>query len=298
MHLCRIQMERKRLIDWVIFLILTLIWGSAFIVMKFTSKHLNGYQLASVRIFSAGIVFFPMAIFHLKQIPLRKLPFVITTGLLGNFFPAFLFAIAIEKKIDSSLAGILNSLTPLFVITLGFLFFHIPIRQRKLAGVIIGFIGLIILSLSKGGISLANLNYALLILLATFMYGLNVNIVTHYLKEVEPMKMATVSLMFTTFLSAIVMWQQDVFKMLANQPSSHAALLYAALLGIIGTAIATAMFYILIKRAGGLFASLVTYGIPVVAIFWGLVDNESVTLIQVSCLGLILSGVYLANRST
>ena len=290
-------MQRKKLVDWLIFIVLSLIWGSAFIVMKLTSKELNGYQLASVRIFSAGLVFLPLAIVHISKIPARKIPFVVLTGLLGNFFPAFLFAIAIEKKIDSSLAGILNSLTPLFVIALGFLFFNIPVRRAKLMGVIIGFTGLVILSLSKGGISLDNLNYALLILLATFMYGLNVNIVTHYLKEVDPMKMATVSLMFTTLLSAIVMWQQDVFSMWSDDPGARASLLYAALLGVIGSAFATALFYILIKRAGGLFASLVTYGIPVIAIFWGILDNEQVTLIQVGCLGLILSGVYLANRS-
>ena len=290
-------MQRKKLVDWLIFIVLSLIWGSAFIVMKLTSKELNGYQLASVRIFSAGLVFLPMAMIHITKIPARKIPFVALTGLLGNFFPAFLFAIAIEKKIDSSLAGILNSLTPLFVIALGFLFFSIPVRRAKLMGVIIGFTGLLILSLSKGGISLDNLNYALLILLATFMYGLNVNIVTHYLKEVDPMKMATVSLMFTTLLSAIVMWQQDVFSMWSDEPEARASLLYAALLGIIGSAFATALFYILIKRAGGLFASLVTYGIPVIAIFWGILDNEQITLIQIGCLGLILSGVYLANRS-
>ena len=290
-------MQRKKLVDWLIFIVLSLIWGSAFIVMKLTSRELNGYQLASVRIFSAGLVFLPFAIIHIAKIPARKIPFVVLTGLLGNFFPAFLFAIAIEKKIDSSLAGILNSLTPLFVLALGFLFFNIPVRKAKLIGVLIGFTGLVILSLSKGGISLDNLNYALLILLATFMYGLNVNIVTHYLKEIDPMKMATVSLMFTTLLSAIVMGQQNVFNMWADDPGARSSLIYAALLGIVGSAIATALFYILIKRAGGLFASLVTYGIPVIAIFWGILDNEQVTLIQVGCLGLILSGVYLANRS-
>jgi drug/metabolite transporter (DMT)-like permease len=219
------------------------------------------------------------------------------SGALGNFFPAFLFAIAIEKKIDSALAGILNSLTPLFVIVIAVLFFKAKVQQKKIIGVLIGFVGLTILSLSKGGISFDNYVYALLILVATIMYGLNVNIVTQYLKDIEPMKLATVSLGIMSLFAAVVMWQQDVFSMAVYDEGARLSIFYAALLGIVGSAFATALFYALIKRAGGLFASLVTYGIPVVAIFWGIVAGEVVTAIQISCLALILGGVYLANRA-
>jgi len=290
-------MKREKLIHWVLFVILSVIWGSSFILMKVSKEVLNGYQIGAVRIFAAGLVFLPFALSHFSKIPRNKLMLVILSGLIGNFLPAFLFAIAIEHKIDSSLAGILNSLTPLFVILLSLLFFKAKVQQKKIIGVVIGFVGLLVLSLSKGGISLQNLDYALLILLATLLYGINVNLVSYYLKGIDPFHMATVSLAAMGLLAGIIVWQQDVAQLLSSNPNAMLPVVYAALLGIIGSALATLLFYILIKKAGGLFASLVTYGIPVVAICWGIVANENVTWLQVGCLSVILGGVYLANRA-
>ena len=290
-------MKREKLIHWVLFVILSVIWGSSFILMKVSKEVLNGYQIGAVRIFAAGLVFLPFALSHFSKIPRNKLMLVILSGLIGNFLPAFLFAIAIEHKIDSSLAGILNSLTPLFVILLSLLFFKAKVQQKKIIGVVIGFAGLLVLSLSKGGISLQNLDYALLILLATLLYGINVNLVSYYLKGIDPFHMATVSLAAMGLLAGIIVWQQEVPQLLSSNPNAMLPVVYAALLGIIGSALATLLFYILIKKAGGLFASLVTYGIPVVAICWGIVANENVTWIQVGCLSVILGGVYLANRA-
>ena len=290
-------MKREKLIHWVLFVILSVIWGSSFILMKVSKEVLNGYQIGAVRIFAAGLVFLPFALSHFSKIPRNKLMLVILSGLIGNFLPAFLFAIAIEHKIDSSLAGILNSLTPLFVILLSLLFFKAKVQQKKIIGVVIGFAGLLVLSLSKGGISLQNLDYALLILLATLLYGINVNLVSYYLKGIDPFHMATVSLAAMGLLAGIIVWQQEVAQLLSSNPNAMLPVVYAALLGIIGSALATLLFYILIKKAGGLFASLVTYGIPVVAICWGIVANENVTWLQVGCLSVILGGVYLANRA-
>jgi drug/metabolite transporter (DMT)-like permease len=290
-------MQKEKAINWLVFVVLALIWGSSFILMKLSKEHLNGYQIGAVRIFSAGLVFFPFAVVHVTRIPWRKVLLVALSGLLGNLLPAFLFAIAIEKKIDSALAGILNSLTPLFVIVIAALFFRAKVPQKKVMGVIIGFVGLLILSLAKGGVRFDNYIYALLILLATLMYGLNVNVVTHYLKDVDPIKMATVSLAIMCLLSLGVLWQQDVFSMALYDEGARISIFYAALLGVVGSAIATMLFYALIKRAGGLFASMVTYAIPIVAIFWGVLAGEQVTGIQISCLALILGGVYLANKA-
>jgi len=290
-------MKEEKIFNWIIFFVLSVIWGSSFILTKESSIQLNGWQIGSIRIFFAGLIFLPFAIFHIKSIPRGKIFFVILSGFLGNFFPAFLFAIAIEKKIESSLAGILNSLTPLFVILIAILFFKAKIKLKKIAGVLIGFAGLLILNFSTGGMTLNNFGFILLILLATIFYGFNVNIVSYYLKEVEPFKIATVSLTIMGILGGIIMWQQDVFSIAKYDEGARISIIYAGLLGIVGSAFATALFYILIKRAGGLFASLVTYGIPVIAIFWGLIAHENVTVLQISCLALILLGVYLANRN-
>ena len=280
----------------MIFVLLSLIWGSSFILMKVSKEELNGIQIGAIRIFSAGIIFFPLAIFHLSGIPKNKLLLVILSGLFGNFLPAFLFGIAIDNQLDSSLAGILNSLTPLFVIIISTLFFKTKLQPKKLAGVIIGFIGLLLLAFSKGGIDTNNIYFALLILLATIFYGLNVNLVSHYLKEVDPFKMATVSLAFMSIPSLAIIYQQEVVSLLFNRSAALMPVLASVLLGVGGSAIATVFFYILIKRAGGLFASLVTYGVPVVAIFWGIIAKENVTAVQIACLSLILGGVYVANR--
>jgi drug/metabolite transporter (DMT)-like permease len=290
-------MKKEQLIHWGLFAVLSIIWGSSFILMKVSKEVLNGYQIGAIRILSAGLVFLPFAFSHASQIPRNKLWLVMLSGLTGNFLPAFLFAIAIEHKIDSSLAGILNSLTPLFVILLSLLFFKAKVQLKKIIGVLIGLLGLLVLSLSKGGISLENLDYALLILLATLLYGINVNVVSYYLKGIDPFHMATVSLVAVSFLAGIIVWQQDVVSLLSTNPNALLPIIYAALLGIVGSAIATLLFYILIKKAGGLFASLVTYGIPVVAIAWGIVAQENVTWIQIGCLLVILGGVYLANKA-
>lgn len=288
-------MSKQKIGSWLIFILLSIIWGSSFILMKRGAESLSGWQIGAVRIFSAGLVFFPFAVFHIFKIPPKKLPFVILSGALGNLFPAFLFAIAIEK-IDSSMEGILNSLTPLFVIVIGILFFKDKIQHKKIAGVLVGLTGLVILSLSKSSLTGSDFGYTLLILLATVFYGLNVNIVSHYLKDVNPMQMATVSLAIMAIPAGIITWQQNVFSIAQYDEAARWPIAAAIVLGVVGSAIATAFFYQLIKRAGGLFASLVTYGIPVISIIWGVLDGENVTPVQVGCLGIILSGVYLANK--
>jgi drug/metabolite transporter (DMT)-like permease len=237
----------------------------------------------------------PFAIFHLRKLPAAKIPVIILSGLMGNFFPAFLFAIAIEK-VDSSLEGILNSLTPLFVVIIGILFFKARVGPKKIAGVLIGFIGLLLLGFSNG-FNTSNFGYALLVVLATVMYGLNVNVVSIYLKGIDPFKMATVSLAAVSIPAFLVGLQTDVFSLLQQDNETRWSFVAASMLGIMGSAAATALFYLLIKRAGGLFASLVTYAIPVVAIFWGLLAHEAIGLFQVFCLGIILTGVYLGNRN-
>ena len=286
-------MKNAKGTSWLLFVLLSLIWGSSFILIKKSAEQLSGWQIGAVRIFSASVVFLPFAVFHVRQLPRAKIPVVLLTGLLGNLFPAFLFGVAIQHSGESSLAGILNSLTPLFVILIGILFFGANLQRKKLAGVLVGFIGLFVLSLTQGPLTAGNVGYTLLILLATVFYGLNVNIVGTYLKGLNPLKMATVSIGFLVVPTALVLWFNPVSL---AKPDVRTSVGAAVTLGVLGSAAATVIFYALIKRAGGLFASLVTYVIPLVAIAWGLVYNETVGLVQIGCPGIILSGVYLTNK--
>ncbi|OSZ80785.1 hypothetical protein CAP36_05950 [Chitinophagaceae bacterium IBVUCB2] len=290
----------NKFICWFIFVILCIIWGSSFKLMKDSSLSLSAAQIAALRIFSAGLIFLPFAVFHISKIPGKKIGLVILSAIFGNLLPAFLFAIAMTK-IDGSLGGILNSLTPICVAVIGIFFFKDKIKQQKITGVLIGFLGLVLLTImpaltGEKTISFDNLNYTLLIVLATFLYGINVNMVGHYLKGLNPIHVATVSLAFMVFPTALVLWKQGFLQLDFNNPAIMEAVTASAALGIVGSAVATALFYILVQRAGGLFASLVTYGIPFVAIFWGFYDGEKITWIEIICLTIILFGVYLANR--
>ena len=289
----------NNVLKWSLFIILCIIWGSSFKLMKDSSVGIGPIEIAALRIFSAGLVFLPFAFFHFSKIPKQKLGTVILSAVFGNLLPAFLFADAMTK-IDGSLGGILNSLTPLCVVIIGVLVFRDKIRPKKIAGVLIGFAGLVLLTiapviLGETTISFHNLSYMLLILAATFLYGINVNMVSHYLKTVNPVHIATVSLAFMVIPTAAILLQQQIFSLDLNNKSVREAVIASVGLGIAGSAIATALFYILVQKAGGLFASLVTYGIPFVALGWGIFDNEKITWVQVISLGIILLGVYLAN---
>ncbi|MBC7874086.1 MAG: DMT family transporter [Ferruginibacter sp.] len=290
----------NKFISWTIFIVLCFIWGSSFKLMHDSQLGLSAPQIAGIRIFSAGLVFIPFALFHFSKIPKNKLGIVILSAVFGNLLPAFLFAEAITK-LDSSLAGILNSLTPICVVVIGIFFFRDKIRSQKIVGVLTGFLGLMLLTAlplvtEKKSISFDNLNYTLLIVLATFLYGINVNMVGHYLKGLNPVHVATVSLAFMTIPAGFILWQQGFLQLDLNEPVVKKAILESVGLGIAGSAIATALFYILVQKAGILFASLVTYGIPFIALFWGFIDGEKITWVQPACLGIILLGVYLANR--
>lgn len=284
-----------RLVSWFIFILLCFIWGSSFIMMKVSNQGMTPYQVAALRIFSAALVFIPFAIFHLQHVSRKTAGLLVVTGFFGNLLPAFCFAVAL-LKIDSSLTGILNSLTPICVVLVGILVFRDRIKMQKVWGVVIGFAGLCLLTLSQNDVSLQNAGYSSLVILGTISYGINVNLVGHHLKSIKPLHIATISLAFMSIPAALVLWQQDFLSVDFSDSTVQWALINCLLLGIVGSAFATVLFYLLVQKAGGLFASLVTYGIPFVALFWGLIDGEKTSWFEIICLGIILSGVYLANR--
>ncbi len=281
--------------NWLVFALLSVVWGSSFILMKEGLKAFTPYQVASLRMLSAGVILLPFAYKALKIVPRQKLALVILSGILGNFIPAYLFCIA-ETQIDSSLAGILNSLTPMFTIIVGVLFFNVQTSMVKVIGMIIGFIGLSFLLAAGKDVSLHNLSFSGLVLLATLFYGINVNIVGRYMQQLGSLNVASIAFAFLIIPSTCVLYFTGYFNNNFNDPIVIRSLMASSLLGIVGTSLATILFYFLVKRAGILFGSLVTYGIPVIAVAWGLLDGESLSLMQVACLGIILFGVLVVNR--
>lgn len=294
--------NHQKLGHWVLFLLLSLIWGSSFILMKrglFNSSGvptLSAYQVAALRMLSAGLALLPLAIKGFRSVPKSKLGPIFWSAFLGSFFPAFLFCIA-ETKIDSSLAGFLNALTPIFTIVLGVLFYGSHFDPKKILGVSIAFIGMILLFASNGSLHFENLAFASFVLVATICYGLNVNIANAHLRDMPAPLTAAMAFAFLIPPSLIVLFYTGFFKLPLSSSDYLISSGSTAILGVMGTAVATIIFYSLLKKAGALFASMVTYGIPFVALAWGLAAGESIGLLQVAGLGVILVGVYTTSRS-
>lgn len=286
----------SKIINWILFVLLSFIWGSSFILMKEGLKELNAYEVAAVRILSAGVVLLPFALKGFQQVDWKNIRLILLTGVLGSFIPAILFCVA-ETKIDSALAGMLNALTPLCVIIIGILFFNSKPQWQKITGVIVGFGGMILLFLSQKSASQdTHLFYALLVFIATLCYGMNVNILSKYLQHIPSLQIAAIAFVALIIPSLIVLAINGFFQHSFDSSSVIKAVGAGALLGIFGTAIASVLFYMLMKRAGALFSSMVTYGIPFVAVFLGVLAGETVTALQIVGLLIILSGVYIANK--
>jgi drug/metabolite transporter (DMT)-like permease len=265
----------KGFLNWAIFIALSFIWGSSFVLMKEGLLHLSAYQVASLRIVFSGIVLLPTAIKYFTKIPKDKLFIIFMSGLLGSLLPAYLFCVA-EEGIDSALTGTLNSLTPIFVIIIGAIFFKSKATGNKIFGIIISFTGSI--------------------LLATICYGINVNMVHKNLQHIGSLQIAAVALTLNALPALTILFFTGYFNLTLTDKGVLWSTGMAALLGVFGTAVASIIFYMLVKRAGGIFASMVTYGIPVVANIWGIIYHEEVGWKQAACLVLILFGVYIANR--
>jgi drug/metabolite transporter (DMT)-like permease len=281
---------------WFLFIGLSFIWGSSFILMKEGLEGLNAFQVASLRIVASGLILLPLAIKNIKLIPVNKLLPVFLSGTMGSLLPAYLFCIA-EQGIDSSMAGALNSLTPVFVIITGAVFFNNKASKQKVIGVFVAFSGCVLLFFSQPNAMLSgNLFLISLIILATIFYGLNVNLVFKYLKEIPSLQIVSVALCLNAIPALLCLYFFGYFSLDFTSREVLVASGFSVLLGALGTSIANILFYVLIKKAGAVFSSMVTYGIPFVAIFWGVLYHENTGWMQVLSLCVILTGVYIANR--
>jgi len=282
---------------WLILIVLAIIWGSSFILIKKGLIGLTPMQLGALRIIFSAIFIFIFGFHTLKTIPKNKWKWLIISGFVGTFFPAFLFAFA-ETEIDSSIASILNSLVPLNTILLGFAIFNIASSKRQIMGVIVGFFGTALLIGSGAQLNPdQNYLYAGLVLISAVMYGINVNIIKRYLQDVRAISIvfgnfaaiiipALIVLLFTNFFTA------ETFQ----NPIVITSIGYIVILSAFGTALAKVLFNKLVQMATPVFASSVTYLMPVVAVGWGILDGEGFSIWQGLATILILIGVYLANR--
>ncbi|MCP4485469.1 MAG: EamA family transporter [Flavobacteriaceae bacterium] len=281
---------------WVFLFLLALIWGSSFILIKKSLIGLSPMQLGSLRIIITGFILFIAGFNSLKNLSKNTIKWIALSGFLGTFFPAFLFAYA-ETEIDSAIASILNSIVPINTILFGFLAFNIISTKRQIIGVLIGFTGAILL-ISNGAAINPNQNYwyALLVIIATVMYAFNINIIKRHLQNISPLTIAVGNFTVIIIPAFLVLIYSGFFTQQVLQgPNFSISIFYVFLLSLFGTAIAKVLFNNLVQISTPVFASSVTYIMPIVAVFWGLLDNEVFSFWQGIATLIILGGVYLAN---
>lgn len=282
---------------WIYLIVLSIIWGSSFILIKKGLIGLTPLQLGALRILFSGFFIFIFGVYTLKEIPKAKWKWLIISGFIGTFFPVFLFAYA-ETEIDSAIASILNSLVPLNTILLGFAVFKIASTKRQILGVIIGFFGTAILIGSGAQLNPhQNYLYAGLVLISGVMYGANVNIIKRHLQDVKAITIALGNFAAIVIPAFIVLLFTDFFnKETFENPEVKMSLVYIIILSAFGTALAKVMFNKLVQMATPVFASSVTYVMLIVAVGWGVLDGEGFSLLQALATILILIGVYFANK--
>ena len=281
---------------WVYLVVLSAIWGSSYILIK---KGLQGFtpvQLGAVRIVFSTVFLLLAGARSVLTIRRKEWKWIAASALSGTFIPVFLFAYA-ETEIDSSIASILNSLVPLFTILIGFLFFRIRTRWAQVAGVLLGLAGAVVLIFQGARVNPhQNYLYSLLVVLAAVLYAANANIIKSKLQKVSPMAIATGSFVLMLPPALLLIAASGFFQdEVVEGPDFWSSLGFIAILSVFGTGIAKIMFNKLIQISTPVFSTSVTYLIPVVGIFWGMLDGERFSLLQVLGAGIILVGVYLVN---
>ena len=282
-------------LKWTLLIILSLVWGSSFILIKKGLVALSALQVGSLRIIFAALFLLLIGFRTLRKIPREKWKYIALTSLFGTFIPAFLFAIA-QQHISSMVSSILNSLTPLNTLLLGFLAFKIHVKRTQVLGVVVGLIGCIILILN-GASSDTNQNYwyAGLIIIASICYATNVNLIQKYLRDLSPLTISTGNFSIMILPAIGILTYTGFFSEIENV-TIQTAVFYILILGVIGTGVANIIFFKLIQISSPVFATSVTYLIPVVAFFWGFADGERLSVIQLMGAFIILVGVYLSAK--
>ncbi|MAW21241.1 MAG: hypothetical protein CMD16_02455 [Flavobacteriales bacterium] len=284
----------KLIRNYVIIFFLAVIWGSSFILMKRGLDAFTYTQVSTLRLFIAFLALLPFVFSACKKAAKKHWKSIIIVAFLGNGIPAFLFAKA-QIYLESSLVGILNSLTPLFTLILGVYFFRAKPSRINVIGIIIGLSGALILFLSDITSGFSINYYVLFVILATAFYATSINVIRKYLSDLDAISISALAFLFLGPASAIYLFSTDFLSILFTD-KGKSSFVYIVILGVFGTSFAVVIFNKLIQDSSAIFASSVTYLIPIVALLWGVFDEENITIYYLAGVVIILSGVYLVNR--
>ena len=287
--------EKSPIQAWILLVLVALTWGTSFILIKKSLTTFTVTEVAAGRLFLAALFFVPIMIKTRRLIPTDRYRYLIVSALTGYIIPAFLFAQA-GTRLNSSLSGMLNSLSPLCTLIIGILFFAQPRRPLQIAGILLGLLGssFLIFSKATGSLNVSD-PYAFLILCATILYGININTIARHLSHLPSLAMTAWTFAFIGPVAFLLLLTTHFFPKLVASENLQPGLFLLGL-GVVGSGLASVLFNRIVQLASGLFASSVTYLIPIVAISWGIFDGERISFQQYLGMGIILTGIYLVNR--
>ena len=281
---------------WGTLIILSVIWGSSYILIKKGLTGLTPVQLGSLRVIITTILIAPIGYNKIKHIPKNKMKWVAVSAFVGSFFPAYLFAFA-ETEISSSVTAVMVSLTPLFTLLISVIIFGEELLKKQVIGVIIGFLGIVVLINNELLSSSFNILYVMFIVLAAFCYAVNANLLKYKLPNIPALGIVFMSFLFMFIPAFIVLFFSNFpFSDFTSDPLILESIIYIVILALFGTAIAKVMYIKLLAISTPVFSVSTTYLMPVVAIFWGLLDGEEFKLTQFVGTSIILIGVYLVTK--
>jgi drug/metabolite transporter (DMT)-like permease len=281
---------------WGTLVILSLIWGSSYILIKKGLTGLTPIQLGSLRVIVTTIIIAPIGYQKIKHIPKQKMKWVALSAFVGSFFPAYLFAFA-ETEISSSITAVMVSLTPLFTLLISVFVFGEELLKKQVFGVLIGFTGIIVLINNELFSSSFNILYIMFIVLAAFCYAVNANVLKYKLSNIPALGIVFMSFLFMFIPAFIILCFSDFpFSDFTSDPLIIESIIYIIILALFGTAIAKVLYIKLLAISTPVFSVSTTYLMPVVAIFWGLLDGEEFKLTQFTGTAIILLGVYLVTK--
>jgi drug/metabolite transporter (DMT)-like permease len=288
--------QKQSLQAWILLVILASLWGSSFILIKRGLVGLTPGELGAFRMVSASIFLLPIAIKRLNRVEKEQWKFLASVGSFGSLIPGFLFALA-QVKVDSGIVGVVNALTPIFTILIGIAIYRQKHPLSIYLGVLIGFVGTTALVLAGSENGMGFNSYILYVVLATACYGANVNIIKYHLHKLQALTVTAISLLIGGPIALVyLIGFTDFFSKVISSPEVQVAAGYTALLGVLSTAIALSLFNKILQITDPIFASSVTYLIPIVAIIWGVLDNEVLLPLHYVGIATIILGVYITNR--
>jgi drug/metabolite transporter (DMT)-like permease len=281
---------------WIILAVLSLIWGSSFILIKKSLEHFSPYQVGALRVLISGILLSPIAILNWKNFPRKQLKWLLLAAFAGNFIPMFLFPIA-ETKVSSSIAGIMNSMMPIFTIIVGVFFWGTKTTSKQILGILISFFGVVVLLFSGEDSSDMPLFYVGLLLFAAFLYAVSVTTVGAKLTHIPAKMMSSFVFFYVLFLPSLFsLYFSDFFKVFSFTKENMIGMGFVATLSVLGTGLAMMLQYRLMSISNPLFASTVTLLMPVVAVIWGVIDGESFTVLQAFGALIIFAGLIFLRK--